>query len=120
MDNSRLVYSTETGRICPKCGNPPTKCSCKRKKNAPSSNRKNDGIVRIQREKKGRKGKTVTIVTGFSCSNEDLKQVASQLKNRCGSGGSVKDGDIIIQGDHRDVVSAELKKKGYTVKLSGG
>lgn len=120
MNDTRLVYSTETGRICPKCQKPAAKCNCKHRKSAPAPPRKADGIIRIQREKKGRKGKTVTVATGFSCAENDLKQMASQLKNRCGSGGSVKDGNIIIQGDHREVIFDELKKKGFKVKLSGG
>lgn len=120
MTNSRLVYSTETGRICPKCSQPAVRCRCKGKKKPLSSNHRHDGTIRIQRERKGRKGKTVTVISGFSCPEAELKQLASQLKNRCGSGGSVKDGLIIIQGDHRQVLLLELEKQGFCVKLSGG
>ncbi len=121
MSNSRLVYSTETGRICRKCGGPAAHCQCLKKgKKAPNKPLKIDGIIRIQRETKGRKGKTVTTVYGFAEKEVDLKQLASQLKNRCGSGGAVKDGTIVIQGDHRDVLLAELKKRGFKVKLAGG
>jgi translation initiation factor 1 len=119
MTNSRLVYSTETGRICSQCGHPKTACRCKKKKISVSG-QKPDGIIRIQREKKGRKGKTVNIISGFTSNDAELKKLASQLKNRCGCGGSAKDGVIIIQGDHRDTLLAELKKQGFTVKLAGG
>ena len=121
MSNSRLVYSTETGRICPKCRRSATECRCKGKgKKASSTPRKIDGIIRIQRETKGRKGKTVTTVSGFAENEADLKQLGAQLKTRCGSGGSVKDGVIVIQGDHRDILLDELKKRGFQVKLAGG
>jgi translation initiation factor 1 len=79
-----------------------------------------DGIIRVQREVKGRKGKTVTTVSGFLLDDDELKLVAAQLKRKCGTGGSVKDGIIIIQGDHRDALLSELKKQGYTAKLAGG
>jgi len=120
MDNSRLVYSTETGQICTACQKPVLKCSCKKKKSKPPANVKTDGIIRVQREVKGRKGKTVTTVSGFQIAADELKNLAAQLKRRCGTGGSVKDGIIIIQGDHREALLSELKKQGYTAKLSGG
>jgi translation initiation factor 1 len=120
MDNSRLVYSTETGQVCPACQKPVSKCACKKKKSRPQTNIKIDGTIRIQREVKGRKGKTVTTVSGFQFTADELKNLAAQLKRRCGTGGSVKDGIIIIQGDHRDALLSELKKQGYSAKLSGG
>jgi translation initiation factor 1 len=120
MDNTRLVYSTETGKICPACQKPVSQCSCKKKKSKSQTNIKYDGIIRIQREVKGRKGKTVTTISGFQISTDELKNIAAQLKRRCGTGGSVKDGIIIIQGDHRDVLLSELNKQGYTAKLAGG
>ena len=118
--SSRLVYSTETGRICPSCGKPTKHCSCKGKSIQPQSNPQSDGIIRIQREKKGRKGKTVTAVNGFDPSADDLKQIAKKLKSQCGTGGSIKDGMIIIQGDHRQTIQKELQKQGFKVKLAGG
>jgi translation initiation factor 1 len=114
--NSRLVYSTEKGRMCPECGKPTAKCRC-RKKPAGSPG---DGIVRISRETKGRKGKGVTLITGTGLDPEALKQLAKRLKARCGSGGTVKNGQIEIQGDHRDMLAEELKKEGFTVKRAGG
>ena len=121
MDNSRLVYSTESGRICPSCGRPAKKCTCKKKKaeKKPSAY-PNDGIVRIRREVKGRKGKTVTAVFGIPLADRKLKQFAKILKQTCGTGGTVKDNIIIIQGDHRKTLLNEIKKQGYTVKLAGG
>ncbi len=119
MNNNRLVYSTESGKICPACKKPVSECTCKKKKSRSQTNIKIDGIIRIQREVKGRKGKTVTIVSGFQINAYELKNLASQLKRRCGTGGSVKDGVIIIQGDHRETLLSELKKRDYTVKLAG-
>ena len=120
MDNSRLVYSTETGSICKLCQKPVSECACKKKKSRPRTNIKYDGIIRIQREVKGRKGKTVTTISAFQLADDELKSLAAQLKRKCGTGGSVKEGIIIIQGDHRDVLLSELKKQGYTAKLAGG
>ena len=120
MDNSRLVYSTETGKICPSCQKPVSECTCKKKKPRSQSNIKYDGIIRIQREVKGRKGKTVTTVSAFQLADDELKNLAAQLKRLCGTGGSVKDGVIIIQGDHRDTLVNELKKRGFKAKIAGG
>ncbi|MGR5095743.1 stress response translation initiation inhibitor YciH [Vibrio maritimus] len=101
-----LVYSTETGRI-------------KEEKQKPERV-KGDGIVRIQKQTKGRKGKGVSIITGLDLDDAPLKLLAAELKKVCGCGGSVKDGTIEIQGDARDKIKAALEKKGYTVKLAGG
>jgi translation initiation factor 1 len=120
MDNSSLVYSTETGKICPTCQKPVSKCTCKKKKSRPQTNIKYDGVIRIQREVKGRKGKTVTTVSAFQLADDELKNLATQLKRRCGAGGSVKAGVIIIQGDHRDTLVTELKKRGFKTKIVGG
>ena len=117
MDNSRRVYSTESGRICPSCEKPLAACAC-RKKQAPPVTA--DGVIRIRREVKGRGGKTVTVASGFRLDDDRLEQLAAELKRRCGTGGSVKDGEILIQGDHRETLLAELKQKGFTVKRSGG
>jgi translation initiation factor 1 len=124
MNDNRLVYSTETGRICTGCGKPVSGCVCKKRKKAnppkQSSQFPDDGIIRIQREVKGRKGKTVTVVFGVPLDAHDLKKFAKTLKSRCGAGGSVKEGLIIIQGDHRQTLLGEIKKLGYKVKLAGG
>src|SRR5262245_48941125 len=110
-----LVYSTDQGRHCPDCGKPKTACICK-KAGAP----KGDGIARIQRQVNGRGGKTVTAISGLLLDDAALRTLAKDLKQRCGTGGAVKDGVIEIQGDHRDTLRAELERRGMTVKLSGG
>lgn len=104
--NSRLVYSTDQGRI-------------KAPESSPSTP-KGDGIVRLSRETKGRKGKGVTLISGLDLSNEELKTVAKQLKQQCGVGGSVKQNIIEIQTDDREKLKTLLEKQGYTVKLAGG
>lgn len=120
MNESKLVYSTETGRMCPTCGRPQSKCVCKKKKAKAQFPKESDGIIRIRRETKGRKGKTVTTISGFQEKDSVLKTIASDLKNRCGTGGSHKEGIIVIQGDHRETVKDELTKQGFTVKMAGG
>ncbi len=74
----------------------------------------------MRREVKGRRGKTVTTVTGVPLASDALRALTGELKRRCGTGGSAKDGAIEIQGDHRDVLVAELESRGYTVKRAGG
>lgn len=111
-----LVYSTEFGKACRECGKPSNSCRCGQKKITVPS----DGIVRIARQTKGRKGAGVSLVTGVPLIGNDLKNLAKQLKQKCGTGGTIKSGIIEIQGDHRDVLKHELLKLGYTVKLAGG
>jgi len=113
---SGLVYSTEHGRICPGCNRSVAACACKTK--APVQ--KCDGIVRVGRETKGRKGSGVTVITGLALGPTELKELGSQLKKRCGTGGTVKEGVIEIQGDHRELLAEELQRLGYTVKRAGG
>jgi translation initiation factor 1 len=124
MKDSRLVYSTEKGRICPECGKPVSACSCKKRKVAKADQQSTiyptDGTIRIQREVKGRKGKIVTSVRGLPLEKEELLEFAKTLKRRCGAGGSVKDGVVVIQGDHRQTLLDELRKQGYSAKLAGG
>jgi translation initiation factor 1 len=79
-----------------------------------------DGIVRVRRETGGRGGKTVTAIYGVALAGEPLKELAGALTRLCGTGGTVKDGTIEIQGDHRDRVVAALEQRGYAVKLAGG
>jgi translation initiation factor 1 len=120
VTDSRLVYSTEIGQVCPECQEPVSKCTCKKKKPKTRLETKQDGIIRIRREVKGRKGKTVTVIYGFQFDQSNLKAIAKQLKQQCGTGGSVKDDMIIIQGDHREKLIKLLKVHGHKVKLSGG
>ena len=122
MSNSRLVFSTGPGRLCPECARPITDCRCKRSKAAQphSIAPQGDGAVRVGRETKGRKGKGITVITGVPLAGDALAELATRLKKRCGSGGTVHAGVIEIQGDHRDALVAELGKLGYNVKRSGG
>ncbi|MFC1672260.1 translation initiation factor Sui1 [Planctomycetota bacterium] len=115
---SNRVYSTELGRLCPGCGQPAAQCTCRRKKGPLSGN--GDGVVRVGRETKGRKGKGVTLITGLPLNNDTLRALAKELKHSCGSGGTVKGADIEIQGDHRDALVEELIRRGYDAKRSGG
>lgn len=109
------VYSTEQGKICPDCDHPIADCIC-----SADSVPEGDGIVRLKRETKGRKGKGVTLVEGVLLAPSDLKTLAKELKTKCGTGGTVKNGVIEIQGDVRDVLMELLQNKGYTVKKAGG
>ena len=112
-DDPVLVYSTERGLVCPACRLPMAGCRCgKKKEPAPPG----DGIARVRRETKGRGGKTVTTVSGLPLGGEALRDLASELKRRCGTGGTVKDGVIEIQGDHRETIAAELSRRGFTVR----
>jgi len=113
---SGIVYSTEFGKMCPRCNRQAAKCTCRKQR----SQAKNDGIVRLMRETKGRKGKGVTLITGIPLENKDLKKLAKSFKQKCGSGGSFKHGVIEIQGNHRDVLEKELVRLGYKVKRAGG
>ena len=114
--DSPLVWSSELGRTCPGCGKAASSCTCNRKDTRPAG----DGIVRVRRETRGRGGKTVTVITGVPGSDADIATLAGALKRRCGTGGTVKDWDIEIQGDHCDLLLAELALRGFTVKRAGG
>jgi translation initiation factor 1 len=115
---SSLVYSTDAGRHCPDCSRPVAACECKRL--AQAARPTGDGIVRLKRETKGRGGKGVTLIDGLPLQDEALLALAKQLKNKCGTGGTVKDGVIEIQGDHRTQLQSLLEAQGYKVKLAGG
>lgn len=112
-----LVYSTDKGRLCQQCSAPVAECRCRavRPTVAPG-----DGIVRVRREKSGRGGKVVTVISGIPMAGDELKALAKQLKQQCGSGGAVKDGLVEVQGDHREKLQAFLANRGWTVKISGG
>lgn len=110
-----LVYSTEAGRMCPACRMPVAACVCGQKA-VPAG----DGLVRVSRETKGRAGKGVTLVKGLALDATALARLGKQLKAACGSGGTVKDGVIEVQGDHCERVIELLKAQGHTVKRAGG
>ncbi|HTN29496.1 MAG TPA: translation initiation factor Sui1 [Pseudomonas sp.] len=110
-----LVYSTDGGRHCPDCNRPREACVCKQ-----TIVPEGDGIARVRRETKGRGGKTVTTVSGVPLAGEELKDLASALKKRCGCGGALKDGIIEIQGEHVELLLDELLKRGFKAKKSGG
>jgi translation initiation factor 1 len=120
MSNGRLVYSTGPGRLCPECARPVADCRCRRSTPAQPTVPKGDGVVRVGRQTQGRKGKGVTGITGLPLAGAALDELATRLKKRCGSGGTVHEGVIEIQGDHRDALVTELGRLGYTVKRSGG
>lgn len=105
-DDAVLVFSTDSGRITPD--------------QPPESQPTGDGIVRIRRETKGRKGKGVMTISGLLLDAKALKILAKDLKKFCGCGGSVKNGIIEIQGDNREAIKGFLEKKKFTVKLAGG
>ncbi len=115
----RLVYTSESGRVdtCPTCGKPYKQCLCSQPQ---QSARKKDGIVRVMRDRKQRGGKTVTVIDGVPGSDAELTTLAQQLKKLCGSGGTLKDGVIEVQGDHCEKVIARLTELGYRVKRAGG
>ncbi len=106
-ERDRLVYSSAGGRVPGKSPEPPRRP-------------RGDGVVRVRRETQGRGGKTVTAILGVPLADDALAALARELKRRCGTGGTAKDGVIEIQGDHRDVLVAELEQRGYTVKRAGG
>jgi translation initiation factor 1 len=112
-----LVYSTESGRMCPACRRPVAQCSCR---DAARAAPPTDGIVRVLRETKGRGGKAVTVVRGVAGDPAALQLMGQQLKAACGSGGTVKDGSIEIQGDHVEKVMDLLRQRGLQVRRAGG
>lgn len=105
--NSRLVYSSDRGRI-----------QLEKEKRPPRP--KSDGFARVRREIKGRRGKTVTTISDLAMNDAELKELASALKRLCGVGGSVKNGMVEIQGDNADKIVAELEKRGHKAKRAGG
>jgi translation initiation factor 1 len=111
-----IVYSTDPTfkKRCERCGSYP--CRCPKAKSLPPQQQN----IRIFRDRKGRRGKTVTVIRNLQLSPDDLTALGKQLKKKCGSGGTIKDGNIELQGDHREKMVAELEKLGYKVKLAGG
>jgi translation initiation factor 1 len=113
---AKIVYSTGIGTLCPNCRRAVRECVCP--KGAPGAAKPT--AVRVGRETKGRAGRGVTTVTGLPLAEAALTDLAAKLKKRCGSGGTIRDGVIEIQGEHRDTIVAELLKLGWQAKKSGG
>jgi translation initiation factor 1 len=110
-----LVYSTEGGRMCPECRQAVAACACKAGAAAVG-----DGVVRVSLQTKGRGGKSVTLVKGVALDPLALALLGKQLRAACGSGGTVKDGVIEIQGEHCELVMAALARQGHKPKRAGG
>lgn len=114
---SRVVYSTEKGRLCPECGETQRSCLCdalKKEKILGS------GKVRVRREVKGRGGKAVTVIAGLAMNEYSLKEICREIKQKLGVGGAVKQQQIEIQGDHVTRIIDLLKEKGIEAKKGGG
>ena len=116
-DLGGLVYSTDAGRMCPDCRQPKAQCACKA---AAAGVPAGDGAGSVSRPTKGRGGKAVTVVKGVPLAEQALVLLGKTLKTACGSGGTVKDGVIEVQGDHVERVMETLKAQGYSVKRAGG
>jgi len=116
-NNGGLVYSTDSGRMCPVCRQPAAACACRANEGALE---RGDGIVRVSRESKGRGGKTVTLVRGLALDAAALAALGKRLRSACGAGGTAKDGVLEVQGDHAERVVELLKTEGWPVKRAGG
>ena len=113
--NSRLVYSTSQGKTCPVCSKSVNNCSCHQKKKVIIP--EGDGVARLLYETKGRRGKGMTLITGLPLSEQGLLDLTKQLKQHFGTGGTVKEYTIELQGDHREQAALELRKLGFAVKI---
>lgn len=110
-----LAWSS-AGDVCARCRRPAVSCTCRREPPPPAG----DGIVRVGRQTKGRRGAGVTVITGVPLAGGELKAYALALMGLCGAGGTVKNGAIEIQGDHRDRLVPVLERNGWTVRRAGG
>ena len=119
-----IVYRSDVGRICPGCQRPVAQCACKdargKTKRPAAGAGTNSGVVRVSRITQGRGGKIVSVIAGLPLGDAELEALAAELKRRCGSGGTVREGVIEIQGEHRDTLVAELVKRGYAARRAGG
>jgi translation initiation factor 1 len=113
-----IVYRIDVGRVCPGCRRPIAQCACTDRRGQPV--RAGTGAVRVSRVTQGRGGKAVSIITGLPLDQAGLASLARELKQRCGSGGTVREGTIEIQGEHRDTLVAELARRGYAARRAGG
>ncbi len=116
MSNSRLVYYTDGGRACPKCGWPLTNCQCSKTLSEGKAAVPERVVAKLRMEKKGRGGKTVTVIFGLPNNAEFLRNLCSELKKSCGCGGATTDDGVELQGELRERVRTFLEKKGFAVK----
>jgi translation initiation factor 1 len=112
-----LVYSTDSGRMCPACRRAVADCLCHL---AQAQRPAGDGVVRVSRETQRRGGKAVTVVRGVPLADDELATLGKRLRTACGAGGTLKDGVIEVQGDHADKVLLLLQQAGYKAKRAGG
>ena len=117
-ENARLVYSTDAGRICPQCGQLVERCNCAQ--NRGSSTKQTGGVVRIALDRKHRRGKMVTIISGAPGDEAELARLCRELKKLLATGGSAHDGQVELQGDHRERVAAYFAARGIKTKRVGG
>ena len=121
MSNSRLVYSTDGGRACPKCGWPLGNCQCSKTLSSGKEAVPDRVVAKLRMEKKGRGGKTVTVITNFvGIGLPEKEKLAKQMQKACGTGGTVKDGQIEIQGDKRAEVARILTEANFQPVFAGG
>jgi translation initiation factor 1 len=113
-----IVYRSDVGRVCPGCRRPIGQCACKDTRGR--AVRPAGGVVRVARVTQGRAGKAVSVITGLPLAEDELAALARELKQRCGSGGTVREGAIEIQGEHRDTLVAELLRRGFPARRAGG
>jgi translation initiation factor 1 len=116
MANSKLVYSTDKGRVCPTCGWPADNCQCSSTRARGNEAVPDRVVAKMRMEKKGRGGKTVTVIYGLPNNAPFLATLCSELKRACGCGGAVTEDGVELQGELRDRVRAHLEHKGFTVK----
>ena len=121
----RVVWVTGAGQIryCSRCGKPESECRCHEQKRMGASaatSAPRDGFVRLALDRKQRRGKAVTVISGVPGDLAELTALAQQLRRLCGAGGALKEGNIELQGDHRDKVEAKLTTLGYKIKRVGG
>ena len=113
-----IVYSTGLGRICPGCRRPVSGCVCKDARGKPIQ--APGGKIRVSRQTQGRAGKAVSVISGLPLDPAELAALCTELKRLCGAGGSVQGTSIEIQGDHRDLLVAELQRRSFAALKSGG
>ena len=113
---ARLVYASQRGRVCPKCGRPAGDCRCASQQPAEDEPVPARLVLKLRIEKTGRGGKTVTVIDGVPRNTSFAAELAQELKRGCGTGGTLREGAVELQGDLRDRARAFLLRKGYVVK----